>query len=79
MVKPGIYEHYKGGEYEVIAEGLIESTEEPAVIYKALYAHPKSLYWVRSVTSFEEQVEWGGETVPRFKFIKESPDESPAI
>lgn len=66
-VEPGIYEHYKGGRYEVIGIGLIEATEEPAVIYKALYENSLSEYWIRSVPSFLETVEVDGKTVPRFK------------
>jgi len=33
----GIYHHYKGGEYEVVAVGRLEATLEEVVIYKSLY------------------------------------------
>lgn len=69
MIVPGIYEHFKGNRYQVIGVGLFESSEEPVVIYEALYANDKSKLWVRPVTSFEEVVEVNGENVPRFKKV----------
>ena len=65
----GIYEHYKGGRYEVIGVGLLESTQEPVVIYKTLYKNELSELWVRPVSSFEETVDVNGEMVPRFRFL----------
>jgi hypothetical protein len=70
MVELGIYEHFKGGRYEVIGEGLLESTEEPVVIYKALYENERSSLWVRPVSSFLETVEVEGQLIPRFKIIE---------
>ncbi len=72
MVALGIYEHYKGNRYEVIAEGLYESTEEPVVIYKALYENSRSQFWVRPVNSFLETVEVDGKQIPRFTLISEA-------
>lgn len=68
MITLGIYRHYKGGEYEVIALGKYEETLEDVVIYKALYGDGS--IWVRTLKVFEENVEVNGEVVPRFKFIK---------
>lgn len=34
MIELGEYRHYKGGEYEVIANGLLENTGEPAVFIR---------------------------------------------
>lgn len=68
MITPGIYCHYKGGEYEVIGVGKNEATLEDVVIYKALY--DSGSIWVRTLKVFEENVEVDGEVVPRFKFIK---------
>lgn len=68
MITPGIYRHYKGGEYEVIGVGKNEATLEDVVIYKALY--DGGGLWVRTLKVFEEMVEVNGEMVPRFKFIK---------
>jgi hypothetical protein len=69
-ITPGIYEHYKGGRYEVIGVGLFEADEQPVVIYKTLYENDKSELWVRPVTSFEETVEVNGEVVPRFRRVE---------
>lgn len=65
MIPVGIYRHYKGQEYEVIGTGLFEATEEPCVMYRALYGEGQ--VWIRPVTSFEEQVNVDGVMVPRFE------------
>lgn len=69
-VKPGIYQHYKGPQYEVIGEAKHTETEEDVVVYRALYG--EFGLWVRPTTMFTETVEINGETIPRFKFLKES-------
>jgi hypothetical protein len=70
IIQKGIYEHYKGNQYEVIGTGLLEATEEPVVIYRALYDNPMSEYWVRTVADFSEQVNVNGQTVPRFRKVE---------
>lgn len=72
MIKLGIYTHYKdpeGKEYLVNGVAINENTEEPMVIYKALYGD-KVLY-TRPLDQFVETVEWNGEQVPRFNYIRE--------
>ncbi|HAG27553.1 TPA: DUF1653 domain-containing protein [Patescibacteria group bacterium] len=69
MIELGEYEHYKGGRYEVIANAIYESTEEPVVVYKALYDNSMSEYWVRTELDFNSEVEFEGKTVPRFKKV----------
>lgn len=69
MVQLGKYKHYRGGEYEVIANGLDEATELPVVIYKALYPNPKSEIWVRTETDFRALVEQENQLVPRFSRV----------
>lgn len=70
MIKLGIYKHYKSeDQYEVISEAIYENTEKPVVVYKALQG--ERLTFVRPLAQFEELVEWNGETVPRFTFVKE--------
>lgn len=70
-MKPGIYKHYKSDdEYKILAEAIYENTEEPVVVYQAQYGDKK--VFVRPITQFEELVEWEGNTVPRFTFIREA-------
>lgn len=58
-----IYQHYKGGRYEIVATGFLEDTETPCVVYRSL---KKDIVWVRTAKNFLENVEHDGETVPRF-------------
>ena len=69
MIKPGIYEHYKGNRYELIAIANHSETLEKMVVYKALYGEGE--YWVRPLSMWEELVEVNGEQVPRFRYIEE--------
>lgn len=68
MITPGIYEHFKGGRYNVI--GIAEHTEnaEKFVVYHALVGDTELK--ARPLAMFEERVEVNGESVPRFRFIE---------
>ena len=68
-LKKGLYQHYKGNQYEVIDEVRHSETEEVLVLYRALYAE-KGL-WVRPKSMFQESVTLEGQSVPRFKYIGE--------
>lgn len=63
-IPPGRYRHFKGREYEVIAVARHSETEEPMVVYKALYGEGR--VWVRPATMWYETVERGGQTYRRF-------------
>jgi len=63
----GLYRHYKGPYYKVVDVARHSETEEPLVIYQALYGE-KGM-WARPLTMFTETVEIDGVTVPRFAFI----------
>ncbi|MGX6450119.1 DUF1653 domain-containing protein [Patulibacter sp. S7RM1-6] len=63
-VVPGRYRHYKGPEYEVLFEARHSETEEPHVVYRALYGE-RGL-WIRPKAMFCETVEIDGRAVPRF-------------
>jgi hypothetical protein len=71
-IKPGIYRHYKGNEFEVICVGLHEDTKERLVVYKALSRigeFEEGTIWIRPLASFVEQVEVDGKMAPRFRKI----------
>lgn len=63
-VEKGLYQHYKGPIYDVIDVATHSETEEPLVVYRALYGD-KGI-WVRPLSMFYEMVEAGGKSVPRF-------------
>ncbi len=66
-IQKGIYRHYKGDEYEVLMVATHSETEEPMVVYRALYGDYG--YWVRPLEMFTQKVEVNGEMVERFKFL----------
>ena len=66
-IKLGIYRHFKGKEYEVIATAKHSETLEPMVVYKALYGDGE--IWVRPAFMWNEEVEKDGKKYKRFEFI----------
>ncbi len=54
----GLYAHYPTPErlYKVLAIGINEKTEEPCVIYQALYAD--QLIWVRPLSAWFDSIEY---------------------
>jgi hypothetical protein len=75
MIKPGIYRHYKGKEYEVLGLARHSETLEELVIYKALYNTADLGYgalWVRPKGMFEETVLVDGKEAPRFAFVRQT-------
>ena len=69
IVRIGKYEHYKGGQYEVLGIAKHSETLEELVVYKKLY--DDFGLWVRPLKMFLEEVEFKGAKVPRFKYIEE--------
>lgn len=69
----GLYKHYKGNYYEVIALAKSSETLEEMVVYKALYDSEQFGHyqiWVRPRKMFEELIkDKNGNDIPRFKFI----------
>ena len=64
MIETGIYQHFKGGRYEVIAIAKHSETLEEMVVYRALYGDGG--VWVRPASMWEETVVYGGKEVKRF-------------
>jgi hypothetical protein len=65
---PGIYRHYKGNLYEVLGTAQHSESEEPLVVYRALYGDYG--LWVRPLAMFMESVTKEGNTQPRFALEK---------
>ena len=68
-IRPGRYRHFKGNEYEVIGIARHSETEEPMVVYKALYGNHD--LWTRPAAMWNETVEQDGKTCLRFVKVKE--------
>jgi len=70
-MKTGIYRHSKTGNlYRVHFVAKHSETPEDLVVYEALYENPKSKFWIRPLSMFEDSVEIGGKKVHRFVFVK---------
>lgn len=65
---PGIYRHYKDSLYEVLGTAQHSESEEPMVVYRALYGEYG--LWVRPLEMFMETVTKEGHTRPRFTLEK---------
>ena len=63
----GIYQHYKGQQYEVLGCAHHSETEELLVVYRALYGDYG--LWVRPLEMFSGLVLIDGEQLPRFRLI----------
>lgn len=68
-IRPGIYRHFKGNLYEVIAIAKHSETLEELVVYRALYGEHS--VWVRPVSMWNETVERDGKTYQRFTYIED--------
>lgn len=65
--EPGMYRHFKGGEYEVLDVAHHSETKEVLVIYRA--ADTPQQIWARPLSMFTEPVLHGEERVSRFEPI----------
>ncbi len=63
---PGIYRHYKGGMYQVIAVATHSETLEPMVVYQSM---KDGGYWVRPLSMWNDIIEKDGRTMTRFTRI----------
>lgn len=68
-INPGLYRHFKGGEYRVLYTAAHSETLEPMVVYQALYGE-KGI-WVRPAAMWNETVQRDGRVVKRFTYIGE--------
>ena len=76
-LRPGLYRHFKGNLYRVWGVVQHSETQEPLVLYQALYgAHG---LWVRPLAMFTEQVTRDGVTCPRFCYEGPAPQETATL
>lgn len=66
-IKPGIYRHFKGAQYQVQGVAKHSETEEELVVYTPLYGD-RGL-WVRPLSMFLETVTRDGREQARFEYI----------
>jgi hypothetical protein len=68
-VKPGVYRHYKGPEYQIYEVAKHSETAEEFVVYRCLYGDFS--LWVRPLAMFLESVTVNGHTQKRFEYVRE--------
>ena len=66
-IQIGHYRHFKGNDYAVLYIAKHSETQEPYVVYRALYGECN--VWIRPLSMFVENVEVDGQKVPRFTYI----------
>lgn len=71
--RPGIYRHFKGGEYELLCVARDSETLEETVVYRALYG--ECGVWVRPKRMWNEKLIRDGAEVTRFTYIGTRADE----
>lgn len=73
-IRPGLYKHYKGKNYEVLGNAHHSETLDEVIVYKALYEHEdfgKNALWVRPAKMFGEKILINSKRKDRFVFEKE--------
>jgi hypothetical protein len=69
---PGIYRHYKGAIFKVVAVAKMDETMEEYVVFHSVYQgieRGEGGWWVRSAAEFSEEITYRGKETPRFKFV----------
>ena len=70
LIKPGIYQHYKGGKYRVIGGAYLEATLEKMIVYIQIKSDGKSgPTFIRPYSEFVQLVDNAGENIERFKYV----------
>ena len=69
-IRLGRYRHFKGGEYEVLGIARHSETQEPMVVYRALYG--EGGLWVRPASMWNETVCRDGKAFRRFTYIEDA-------
>jgi hypothetical protein len=66
----GIYRHYKGNKYKVIAIGKHSETLEQLVVYQALYGNNE--IWCRPISMWNDDINIDGKIHKRFQIIEDN-------
>lgn len=66
----GIYRHYKGNKYKVIAIGKHSETLDQLVVYQALYGNNE--IWCRPISMWNDDINVDGKIQKRFQIIEEN-------
>ena len=70
----GRYVHYRNDTYtyKVIGLGILEATQEPAVLYQMEYGSEalRSTTWIRPLRSWLELIPVEDEKIPRFRRVE---------
>lgn len=72
-IKPGIYRHYKGGEYEFVALAIQSEDKSDLVIYRSL---KDGKIWARPYDIWSQKVEVEGKKQERFLWLRDSEEDS---
>ena len=67
VTEGALYRHFKGNEDEVVDLAHHSETQEPVVVYRALYGEYG--LWVRPFDMFFETIERDGKTFKRFEYV----------
>lgn len=64
---PGLYRHFKGGEYELLSVAHHSETQELLAVYRSV--EDRDTIWVRPLEMFTELVEHTDAKLPRFERV----------
>lgn len=68
--RPGLYRHFKGGEYEFLSVAHHSETKELLAVYRSV--EDRDTIWVRPLEMFTELVEYADTELPRFEPVSGS-------
>ncbi len=71
MLRLGIYRHYKGSLYRVVAVARHTETKQPLAIYHGLDGEHRT--WARPLDMFQSKVVIKDEPMDRFTLLHENP------
>lgn len=66
-MQPGIYQHYKGGKYELLFVSEHTETQDELAVYRSL---DDNKIWSRPASMWQEQVTVAGKLRPRFQWLE---------